>query len=95
MGSIARVEVLYRDLMQYLDLHPGIPLFATVLDGEPLDQQKKISEGMILIGNEARGIRQELVDRARYRIRIPGRGSAESLNAAVAAGIVLFLIQKS
>jgi TrmH family RNA methyltransferase len=94
MGSIARVEVLYQDLVQYLDLHPGVPLFATVLDGEPLDQQKKIAEAMVLIGNESRGIRQELVDRARYRIRIPGHGSAESLNAAVAAGIVLFLIQK-
>jgi TrmH family RNA methyltransferase len=95
MGSIARVEVLYRDLMQYLDLHPGIPLFATVLDGEPLDQQKKISEGMVLIGNEARGIRKELVDRAHHRIRIPGHGSVDSLNVGVAAGIVLFLIQKS
>ncbi|HEY4154382.1 MAG TPA: RNA methyltransferase [Puia sp.] len=95
MGSITRVEVLYQDLTEYLDAHPGIPAYAAMLDGEDLEQLQRIPEGMILIGNESRGVRPELAERAGRRIRIPGRGSAESLNVAVATGILLFMIQKS
>jgi TrmH family RNA methyltransferase len=95
MGSIARVEVAYRDLMEYLRAHPAVPSFAAVLDGKPLHEPISISEAIILIGNESRGIRQELSALAGNRIRIPGNGSAESLNAAVATGIILFLIRKN
>lgn len=95
MGSIARVEVLYQDLMEYIETHPGIPSFAAMLDGEALDQKIRIPEGIVLIGNESRGIQKELAALAGHRVRIPGSGSAESLNAAVAAGIMLFSIQKS
>ena len=95
MGSIARVETSYQDLVQYMDAHPAIPSFAAVLDGEDLDRKKRISEGMILIGNESRGLQQELIRRASHRIRIPGSGSAESLNVAVATGIILYGIQNN
>ena len=95
MGSIARVETSYQDLVQYMDAHPAIPSFAAVLNGEDLDRQKRISEGMILIGNESRGLQQDLIRRASHRIRIPGSGSAESLNVAVATGIILYGIQNN
>jgi len=95
MGSIVRVEVQYQDLMEYLKAHPAIPSFAAVLDGETLSGPIRISEAIILIGNESRGLRQDLSILASNRIRIPGTGSADSLNAAVAAGIILFLIQKN
>jgi len=95
MGSIIRVEVLYQDLMEYLKVHPAIPTFAAVLDGEALSEPVRISEAIILIGNESRGIRPELSILADKRIRIPGSGPADSLNAAVAAGIILFLIRKN
>ena len=95
MGSIARVETSYQDLVQYMDAHPAIPSFVAVLNGEDLDRQKWISEGMILIGNESRGLQQDLIRRASHRIRIPGSGSAESLNVAVATGIILYGIQNN
>lgn len=95
MGSIARVEVSYQDLIQYMDTHPAIPSFAAVLDGEALGEQKRISEGIVLIGNESRGLQPELAKRAGHRVRIPGSGAAESLNVAVAAGIMLYMIQNN
>jgi len=48
-----------------------------------------VKEGLILIGNESKGIDEELLKCANERITIPKRGRAESLNAAVATGIIL------
>jgi TrmH family RNA methyltransferase len=95
MGSIARVEVLYDDLKEYIVAHPGTPCYAAELDGEDLEQTLHIPRIMLLIGNESRGIYQDLSALAIRRIRIPRRGSAESLNVAVAAGIILFMIRKA
>ena len=44
----------------------------------------------LIIGNEGRGVRQEFLDIADIKIRIPMAGSIESLNAAVAAGILMY-----
>ncbi len=95
MGSIAHVDVLYLDLKEYIRAHPSIPSYAAMLDGEDLEQIQRIPEGLVLIGNESRGIQKELAAMAHHRIRIPRRGTAESLNVAVATGIILYMIQKS
>jgi TrmH family RNA methyltransferase len=95
MGSLARVEVLYQDLASYMEARRDMPSYAAMLDGEVLEEKLVVPNGLILIGNESRGIRNELAARAQWRIRIPGSGSAESLNAAVAAGIILFMIRKA
>ena len=50
---------------------------------------KKINEGIILIGNESKGINDEILKLANVKITIPKKGKAESLNAAVAAGVLL------
>lgn len=89
MGSIGRVKVFYRELESWLDRQDSISVYATTLDGEPIDQIEKISEGIILIGNESKGISDKLLKLATKKITIPRKGNAESLNAAVAAGIVL------
>ena len=94
MGSIVRIEVLYQDLKEYILANPGIPSYATMLDGKDLDQIQRVPEGLIILGNESRGISKELAALAQYRIRIARKGSADSLNVAVAAGIILSLIQK-
>ena len=44
----------------------------------------------LVIGNEGRGVQQEFLDIADIKIRIPMAGSIESLNAAVAAGILMY-----
>jgi TrmH family RNA methyltransferase len=53
---------------------------------------EKIKEGIIVIGNESKGIQEELLDLSTHKITIPRIGQAESLNAAVAAGIILSFV---
>jgi RNA methyltransferase, TrmH family len=89
MGSISRVQVLYGDPGDVIREHPALPVYAAVLEGENLYKQPRIREGLLLIGNESKGIRPELLERATHAITIPRIGQAESLNAAVATGIIL------
>ena len=89
MGSIARVNCHYTDLLQWLRENEKLRVYATVMDGQPVSKLKKIGSGVILVGNESRGISEELLERANVRITIPKLGGAESLNAAVATGIIL------
>jgi RNA methyltransferase, TrmH family len=89
MGSLIRVEMLYTDLEKYIRANPHLPVFASSLDGEDLSDDLETTNGMLLLGNESRGISQPLENLATKRIRIPRYGNAESLNVAVAAGILL------
>lgn len=89
MGSIARVKVVYRDLQQWLAEQKDVPVYATVLDGQDISAVKKIKEGIIIFGNESKGISPEILQLANIKLSIPKKGKAESLNAAVAAGIIL------
>jgi RNA methyltransferase, TrmH family len=89
MGSIGRVKVLYRDLIEFIRSLPELPLYAATLDGDNLYKMNRISAGLILVGNESKGISEKVLSLAERRITIPGSGTAESLNAAVATGIIL------
>jgi TrmH family RNA methyltransferase len=89
MGSLIRVEVMYVDLAEYIRDNAGIPLFASSLDGEDLYEKIQVTDALLLMGNESKGISPELQSLAAKRIRIPRLGGAESLNVAVAAGILL------
>ncbi len=89
MGSIGRVRVFYTELREWLEEQKDIQIYASVLDGEDITKMEKQKEGIILIGNESRGIHPELIKRANAKITIPKKGKAESLNAAVATGIIL------
>lgn len=89
MGSIARVKVLYTDPGNWLSLQTETRIYAAVLEGQDITQMNKPAEGIIIIGNESQGIRPELLRYANEKITIPRKGKAESLNAAVATGIIL------
>ena len=89
MGSIARVNVYYTDLYKWLEQHHEVRVYATMLEGKDVTKMSAIEEGLIIIGNEAKGIDERLLPFANERITIPKKGKADSLNAAVAAGIVL------
>ncbi len=89
MGSISRVQVLYKDLAAFLYEHNSVPVYAATLEGTSIYDLEGIQSGIILIGNESKGIHEELLQLSRYKITIPRRGVAESLNAAVATGIIL------
>ena len=89
MGSIVRVQLLYTPLAAFVQQHPGLKLYAATLGGEPLAKTGAIKEGMLVIGNEGRGVSPELLAACYRQITIPRLGHAESLNAAVATGILL------
>jgi TrmH family RNA methyltransferase len=89
MGSITRVEVLYTELGDWLSSQKNIPVYATALEGKNINEVPAMKEGLIIIGNEGKGIRPEVMALATVKITIPRKGRAESLNAAVATGIIL------
>lgn len=89
MGSLARVQVFYTNLAAWLTAQPGIRVFAAMLEGKAITSMEPLREGVILVGNESKGISAALSGLAHERITIPKKGNAESLNAAVATGIIL------
>jgi len=88
MASIARVNVFYDHTNDWLQKQTT-SIYAASLNGKSLSQFSKTSSGILIIGNESKGIRQEFMQLATEPITIPRRGEAESLNAAVATGILL------
>ena len=89
MGSIARVRVASVSLDQWLDRHPKVQLLAATLDGEPVTAFARVREGVLVIGNESNGLSPAMIARAHRRVTIPRLGGAESLNAAIAAAILV------
>ena len=89
MGSISRVRVGYTDILSLLKENKEVRIYAAVLNGKDITKMEKINEGIIVIGNESKGINEEILKLANVQITIPGKGKAESLNAGVAAGIIL------
>ncbi len=89
MGSLARVHILYTDLKSFFLSRENICIYAATLSGKDITEFKHMQEGFILIGNESNGISEELIGMSKNQITIPRYGNAESLNAAVATGIIL------
>lgn len=87
MGSIVRVRIAEYDIKELLRQSP-VPSYAATLHGKNIAGFPVIKEGIILIGNEGRGLSEDVIAMATHRITIPRLGGAESLNAAVAAGII-------
>lgn len=89
MGSLGRVNVVYTDIVTWLAENPKTEIYAATLAGKDVKTVGRITEGIIIIGNEANGISEAVLDKVTQQITIPRIGKAESLNAAVAAGIIL------
>ncbi|TDX00934.1 RNA methyltransferase [Dinghuibacter silviterrae] len=88
MGSFLRVRALYTDLTAWLK-KAARPVYAATLEGEPVTRLGELPPGVVLVGNESRGIDPGLRALATREVTIPRAGSAESLNAAIATGIIL------
>ncbi|MSR52297.1 MAG: RNA methyltransferase [Gemmataceae bacterium] len=95
MGSIARVQVHYRDDFAEVVSHfakAGKRVYATTPQGESIYQAQLEPDALILLGNEGNGLSDDILSRCTNRLRIPRFGDsphrAESLNVAVAASIV-------
>ena len=94
MGSIARVRTMYTDLRPWLQ-QQKVKIYAAALAGKDIRKIDKIPAGILIIGNESRGIHPDLLQMAHEKITITKSGKAESLNAAVATGIILSRIVKN
>ena len=88
MGSILRVEVIITDLAELIQ-SSKMPIYGAVLEGKSIQTTELAKEGLLLIGNESKGIRSPILSMITHPITIPKYGAAESLNAAVATGIIL------
>lgn len=93
MGSLFRVKVWKTDLPDYLhQVHSeGKAIYGALLEGENLFQMREIPDGVIVIGSESHGIRAEVLPCITHPVTIPrvGGSATESLNAAVAGGIII------
>ncbi len=88
MGSIARVRMVYTDLITLLN-NAEVPVYGTVLDGDNIYHQQLTGEGIIVMGNEGNGISAPVRQLLTHRLLIPQvRPGAESLNVAIATAIV-------
>jgi TrmH family RNA methyltransferase len=88
MASIARVNVYYDENEEWL-IQQKVPVYAATLNGVSLYEHSKVDQGILVIGNESKGISEEVLQYSTAQITIPKKGQAESLNAAVATGILL------
>ncbi|NDI97771.1 RNA methyltransferase [Flavobacterium sp. LaA7.5] len=91
MGSIARVNVIYTSLEDYIT-NTALPVFGTFMDGENVYTQQLPQEGIIVMGNEANGISETIAQKVTHKIAIPRFGKlqeTESLNVATAAAVIL------
>lgn len=87
MGGHLRVPTYQLDICEYLQAC-NRPVIVTSLQGSNIYQAHKPTSGVLVIGNESKGVSQEVMALATQQIMIPRWGGAESLNAAVSAGIV-------
>jgi len=90
MGSIFRVNLFYTDLRQFLNNHKDMPVVVSHLEGTDLSSFKWPENLFLIIGNESNGVSNDLSEKAKWKIKIPGFGLAESLNASVAASILIY-----
>lgn len=86
MGSFTRVGVSYQNLESWLPLQSR-PAYGAVLGGENLYSTKFPDSGILVLGNESKGISKDLLQLIDHQIEIPKRGGAESLNVSVACSI--------
>lgn len=88
MGSFTRVEVGYTDLYEFLK-KTDVPIYGALLEGENIYKQELKPNGILVMGNESRGIGTEINDLITHPLNIPRRGGAESLNVSVATAVIL------
>jgi TrmH family RNA methyltransferase len=95
MGAFLRIKTPVISLNDILKQNDNLPVYGAVLDGENIFTIEKIKNGIIVIGNEGKGISEQNSELLTKKISIPATSSsgAESLNAAVATGIICAIVR--
>ncbi len=87
-GSFTRVQVYYTNLTDYLETS-SMPILGAFLDGQNAHKFCFPKKGILLLGNESKGICEELKSLITKKITIPSFGQTESLNVAIATAILI------
>ncbi|WP_347343950.1 TrmH family RNA methyltransferase [Maribacter aestuarii] len=95
MGSITRVNIVYLDLAEFLQ-SVQLPIYGSFMSGTSISQTKLPEKGVLIMGNEGKGISGRIKEFCEHTIAIPQYGSktAESLNVATATSILLNEIRR-
>lgn len=88
MGSIFRVNLFRHNLVDFLQQNQEKKVYGALMEGENVHNKEFDTNGFLVIGNESHGISQTLMPFITDKITIPRIGAAESLNAAMATGII-------
>lgn len=98
MGSIFRMNLRTTDDLpgELTKLREkGYSILSSQLDGTPFYEREKVAERFaLIIGNEGNGVSEQVQQTATHRVRLPMRGGAESLNAAIAAAIMMYELMR-
>ncbi len=90
MGSVFRVKLHRLGFDELKRALIDTPVYAASLQGKSIVEKQERQPGIIVIGNESKGIQKSIIEQADHLVKIPAIGNAESLNASVANGILLF-----
>ena len=88
MGSVFRINTQYVNIEELLTTNKDIPSYVAILNGENISSHKLVQKGFIIIGNESKGVSNSIINLSTHKISIQRKGQAESLNAAIATGII-------
>ncbi|SHF36434.1 RNA methyltransferase [Dysgonomonas macrotermitis] len=93
MGALSRVNVYYEDMVSFLQsVSKEMPVYGTFLDGEDMYKTELTQNGIIVMGNEGKGISPDVEKAVSHKLLIPnypvGRSTSESLNVSVATAII-------
>ena len=94
MSGVFFVNLYTGTRKEILSALTGVPVLATDRDGENIFSFSPSEKYVLAIGNEANGISEEVFKAAEYTIKIPMQASQESLNAAVSAGIAMYVLKR-
>ena len=94
MGSAFRIPVFYQNGQEYIAHYqkqfPDNPIIGAAMEGTDLNESSLPKNGLLVMGSESHGIDPEIEKHLTQLVTIPSMGQAESLNVAVATGIILW-----
>ena len=95
MSGVFFTKLYFGEREELLDVLKDTPILAADMDGENVFSFQPPEKYAIAIGNEANGISKETFARAAHTVRIPMTATQESLNAAVSAGIIMYVLKRN
>lgn len=95
MSGIFFTKLYFGERAEILETLKDVPLIVADMHGENVFSFVAPKKYVLAIGNEANGISEEVFAQAAYTVKIPMQETQESLNAAVSAGIIMYLLKKT